>query len=653
MSVPVSYPGVYIDEFTPAAPIQGVGTSTAAFIGVNAIAPPNTPTLITSFDAFVAQFTDGSIPEDDDYLWYAVQGFFANGGTVCFVTAVSNAKPDEATLSDENNVNTIVVSARANGVQSPAITVTAAAVHAVPIDTTKPARLFEPTATIDHTSPDMKSVVVTSASDAASFLAGDALLLGTGAGSKQATVARVSGTLIFFKDPIDTLLTNVPLRLDDLPAFCSSFRTENAQGLVQGSIVTFSQTGATPMPTIVTSVTTERISPTLTTFRVTVQDGLNGFTLYQSSGNRITFQSEEFSLTVSGLPNPYTPLSMSPSHARYYASVINGDAAGNVWAAPANPPSTSAVPKNRPSGTFTLTGGANHNVAAIRSAPLPWYSAGLKTLEPISDVNIVAAPDTTDSSVQGALKDHCVNLANRFGILDSAKGTALADIPDQRNGLENDKGFTALYYPWIEVASRKTGKRIIMPPSGYVAGIYARTDNNRGVHKAPAGTEATINGALGVERIFSDADQGFINLKGINVIRVFMHGGVPVVWGARTTTTNTNWQYVNIRRLFIFLEQSIQQGIRGSVFEPNNTSLWQKLKRTIGAFLTEQWRDGALFGDKVEDAFYVRIDEVLNPDSERALGRLTIEIGVRPSYPAEFIIVRIGIWQGGSSVSES
>jgi phage tail sheath protein FI len=186
-----------------------------------------------------------------------------------------------------------------------------------------------------------------------------------------------------------------------------------------------------------------------------------------------------------------------------------------------------------------------------------------------------------------------------------------------------------------------------------VAGIYARTDNNRGVFKAPAGTEATISGALGVERIFSDADQGFVNLKGINVIRVFVHGGVPVVWGARTTTTNTNWQYVNIRRLFIFLEQSIQQGIRGSVFEPNNTSLWQKLKRTIGAFLAEQWRDGALFGAKVEDAFYVRIDEAINPDSERALGRLNIEIGVRPSYPAEFIIVRIGIWQGGSSVSES
>ena len=125
-----------------------------------------------------------------------------------------------------------------------------------------------------------------------------------------------------------------------------------------------------------------------------------------------------------------------------------------------------------------------------------------------------------------------------------------------------------------------------------------------------------------------------------------------MLWGARTTATDTNWRYVNVRRLFLFLEESIQEGIRWAVFEPNNQALWKKLKRTITGFLTQQWRDGALFGTKPEEAFYVRIDEIINPDSERALGRLHIEIGVRPSYPAEFIVVRIGIWQGGSQISE-
>jgi phage tail sheath protein FI len=190
-----------------------------------------------------------------------------------------------------------------------------------------------------------------------------------------------------------------------------------------------------------------------------------------------------------------------------------------------------------------------------------------------------------------------------------------------------------------------------IPPSGHVAGQYAQNDFQFGVHKAPA--NAIVNDALGVERRISLIEQGQLNLQGINIVQVFQDGGRPVLWGARTTATDLNWEYVNIRRLFLFLEESIQDGIRWAVFEPNNLSLWQKLKRTLTDFLTREWRDGALFGAKPEEAFYVRIDDVLNPFSEQQLGRLHIEIGVRPSYPAEFIIVRIGIWDGGSTASES
>jgi phage tail sheath protein FI len=190
-----------------------------------------------------------------------------------------------------------------------------------------------------------------------------------------------------------------------------------------------------------------------------------------------------------------------------------------------------------------------------------------------------------------------------------------------------------------------------VPPSGHVCGIIARSDNNRGVHKAPA--NEIVNGALGVETTMSDIDQGQLNLLGINIIRVFQSGGRPVLWGARTTAADRNWQYVSTRRLFLFLEESIQEGIRWAVFEPNNLQLWQKLKRTLTEFLTRVWRDGALFGVTPEDAFYVRIDEVLNPFSDQALGRLNIEIGIRPTFPAEFIIVRIGISPSGAEVNES
>jgi phage tail sheath protein FI len=301
-----------------------------------------------------------------------------------------------------------------------------------------------------------------------------------------------------------------------------------------------------------------------------------------------------------------------------------------------------------------LAGGTAENLATLNDND---YIDALDTLREIDDVNIIAIPDRITATVQQAIIAHCELLQDRFGVLDSQAGVPLfgaganPGIDTQRRAVDSTRGYAALYYPWLRVSPIGPGDPILVPPSGHVCGIMARVDANRGVFKAPA--NENVNGAVGVETTMSDIDQGQLNLSGINVIRVFQGGGRPILWGARTTATDRNWQYVNIRRLFLFLEESIQEGIRWAVFEPNNTGLWQKLKRTISAFLLQQWRDGALFGLTPEEAFYVRIDETLNPDSQRALGRLYIEIGVRPSYPAEFIIVRIGIWQGGSETTES
>jgi hypothetical protein len=225
-------------------------------------------------------------------------------------------------------------------------------------------------------------------------------------------------------------------------------------------------------------------------------------------------------------------------------------------------------------------------------------------------------------------------------------------VDTQRRGLDSTRGYAALYYPWLRIPPTGRGAPILAPPSGHVCGIMARVDANRGVFKAPANED--INGAVNIQPNgnTTNAEQGQLNLGGINVVRVFSGGGRPVLWGARTTATDLNWVYVNVRRLFLFLEKSIQEGIGFAVFEPNNPGLWQSLKRSITAFLVQQWRDGALFGNTPEEAFYVRIDEVLNPFSEQALGRLHIEIGVRPAFPAEFIIVRIGISAGSAEVTE-
>jgi len=328
---------------------------------------------------------------------------------------------------------------------------------------------------------------------------------------------------------------------------------------------------------------------------------------------------------------------------------------------PVEPPPGTALPESFPANfAGSLTGGANEDLTTILDQH---FIDALETLRRIDDVNLVAIPDClrlapsqgSALTVQQAMITHCEQTADRFAVVDALPGLPLFgddSIETQRAGLDSPGGYGGLYYPWLRVRPVGPGAPILVPPSGHVCGIIARTDTTRGVHKAPA--NEIVNGSLGIETAMSDVEQGQLNLAGINVVRVFQAGGRPVLWGARTTATkvNNNWMYVNIRRLFLFVEESIVEGTRWAVFEPNNTGLWQKLKRSITEFLTRVWRDGALFGVKPEEAFYVRIDESLNPDSERALGRLYIEIGLRPSYPAEFIIVRIGIWQGGSEVTE-
>jgi hypothetical protein len=377
--------------------------------------------------------------------------------------------------------------------------------------------------------------------------------------------------------------------------------------------------------------------------------------------NPATVQSEEFHFRISqgAATTSYDFLSIDSAHPRYVVTVINGISNGLLQVELVEPPPTAAPPMNLPAptgGPAALAGGANEDLSTLAS---PDYLDALDTLRRIDDVNMIAIPDEPSAAVQQALITHCEQKQDRFAVLDARPNLPLfgagatPGIDTQRRDVDSTRGYAALYYPWLSVLPAGPGLPILVPPSGHVCGIMARTDAFRGVFKAPA--NEIVNGAVGIQVSgqMEDIEQGQLNLLGINVIRVPQGGGRPMLMGARTTATDLNWQYVNIRRLFMFLEESIQEGIRWAVFEPNNLELWQKLKRTITAFLLQQWRDGALFGEKPENAFYVRIDDVLNPFSEQALGRLHMEIGVRPSFPAEFIIVRIGIWDGGGEVSES
>jgi phage tail sheath protein FI len=277
----------------------------------------------------------------------------------------------------------------------------------------------------------------------------------------------------------------------------------------------------------------------------------------------------------------------------------------------------------------------------------------LALLAAFDEVAIVAIPGATSTPAQLALVDHCELLHDRVAIVDPPVGMTPTEVANLAPGLSStDLGFGALYYPWLQIVDPVTKQPTFWPPSAHMAGVYARTDAAVGVWKAPANT--SVMGALGLERRLTDADQDLLNPAGVNAFRLPPAGGAPRVWGARTTTASLNaaWMYISIRRFFNWLEESIAEGIRWAVFEPNDRRLWAQLDRSITAFLAQAQKDGAIFGSKPVEGFYVRIDDALNPASERSLGRLYIEIGVQPVYPAEFIIVRIGIWDGGASVAE-
>jgi phage tail sheath protein FI len=281
---------------------------------------------------------------------------------------------------------------------------------------------------------------------------------------------------------------------------------------------------------------------------------------------------------------------------------------------------------------------------------------GIQGLSIADEVTMVLVPDLVTActkedgsidlglwkQVQTSMIAHCELQANRVAILDSPPGMTPQQVKDWRSDVAMyDTPFAAFYYPWIKVENplaTNGDAEMLVPPSGHMAGIWARTDETRGVWKAPA--NETIRGCLDVERDITKAEQSLLNPIGINCIRPFGTRGIRV-WGARTLSSDSDWRYLNVRRLFNMVETSILDGTQWAVFEPNDMRLWEGVKRTLNAFLRGLWRDGALFGATAEDAFYVKCDAETNPPESINEGRLIVEVGIAPVKPAEFVIFRI------------
>jgi phage tail sheath protein FI len=273
---------------------------------------------------------------------------------------------------------------------------------------------------------------------------------------------------------------------------------------------------------------------------------------------------------------------------------------------------------------------------------------GLVAFEDIDDISIVAAPGCTHNYANreddaqacvNALITHARRMRYRIAVVDSGDKQTIADVRAMR--AKFDSNYAAFYYPWIRILDPVTGLVNFIPPSGVVAGIYARNDVDRAVYKAPA--NEVVNVSIGFERLLSKSQQEVLNPEGINCFRYFYGRGYRL-WGARMMSSDSEWKYVNLRRYFAFLEHSIDRGTQWAVFEPNGERLWASVRGTIDDFLLDQWQSGALLGDKPEKAYFVRCDRSTMTQNDLDNGRLVCQIGVAPLRPAEFVIFRIGQW---------
>lgn len=287
---------------------------------------------------------------------------------------------------------------------------------------------------------------------------------------------------------------------------------------------------------------------------------------------------------------------------------------------------------------------------------------GFGGLEAIDEITMLSVPDlmaafqrgalTMDDvkAVQLAMIAHCELMADRVAILDTPPGLKAQQVKDWRMDFAGyDSKYAALYWPWIKVADPVAGKQVFVPPSGHMAGIWARNDSSRGVHKAPA--NEVIRGAVTLELNITKGEHDLLNPIAVNCIRSFRGQGIRV-WGARTLSSDPEWRYLNVRRLFNYVEKSILQGTNWVVFEPNDPKLWDSVKRTVTMFLRRVWRDGALFGRTPAEAFFVKCDEENNPPENRDAGILTVEIGIAPVKPAEFVVFRISQFSEGAGLEE-
>ncbi len=657
-------PGVYVEEVPSGnKPIEGVSTSTAGFVGVTERGPVNEPTLVTSYADFTRKFgsyLDHRIfTNDRDLLPYAVEGFFINGGTRAYITRVVG---DSAAYAQVDLFGVPLTGGLATALS---------------------ASVAEGSTSI-------------SLDDETGLAADDYLLIKDGTRSEYVQVTGTGPLAVTATEYIHAAGTEVILQVPLLRVHArhpglwgNDLRVRIAPTSTLETMVTDAADAGDPVVELGaifglsegSVLRVERGDPAAEILRqrvVNVELATNEVAL--SGGLDAALQADdvavsvEFDLIVERLgadgkvveSEAFSGLGMDPDHTNYAPTIV-----GHFDRAAGEPeePGTSemirvsdltkendgtdvagadALRLTIPDDDVTrqLTGGSD-DLANIdddtyigEPADDPGDRTGIYTLENIDDISIVAVPGRTSQDVQNALINHCTLMRYRFAVLDAEEGAKLKGVQTQRQNYDTTYG--ALYYPWMVIGDPfgRNGDVHYIPNSGHVIGIYARSDAQRGVHKAPA--NEVILGIRDLQVRLTKGEQDILNPKHINCLRDFrdMNRGMRV-WGARTLSSDPEWKYVNVRRLLLFIEKSIERGIQWAVFEPNAEPLWQTVKRSITNFLVAVWRDGALEGTTQEEAFFVEVGLTTMTQNDIDNGRLIVRVGVAPVKPAEFVIIRI------------
>lgn len=683
-------PGVYMEERSSGAkPIEGASTSVAAFIGAAKKGPVGKAVFISNFGEFEKRFggpykiLKGS---REHYLYHAVKHFFTEGGGKCYVIRVMHY----TNIDDLGPANGAAASADIAG--KVIDNSTAAAPHALTISAINEG--------------DWGEGLEVQVENAVKY----SLLLGEDIGV-AADVTEISlknnsqvrpGDLLWIVKEVTGEVSGVTKNADDTYTITFTDELKAGAAAFDGEITNGMTVYGPDLKLITNTVLAAAIAATpgaattgIILASVTKMDGAelrNGdfinfviqdeLVIVKKTAEKEIAADDETVMTVEFAEHDFSATSYMKSNTRVYARVFDilvrdeqskavlethenlslistsvtdyigehrlaVDSGDSFYINAARADQNAVLPDN---ANFTPMTGGDDGLTGLADADYigsQLRQTGLYALDTVRDASILAVPGSSLAVAKAAI-GYCEKRKDLFFIIDCLEGETKADVEDYLGTDIGTSQYAAIYYPWIKIKEPPSGRSVAVPPSGAVAGIYADTDSKRGVHKAPAGVEnGYVNAASGIERVVTKGENDGLYQQKINVIRKMPEG--ILVWGARTISEDPEWKYINVRRLFIFLEQSILRGTQWVVFEPNDPSLWKSIKRNITAFLRIQWTEGKLVGDTQDKAFYVKCDAETNPPEVVDAGQVITEIGVAPSKPAEFVVFRIRQYAGGSA----